>query len=72
MAGEKHYFAKPDTWFDAGTEAVVIAEISERAALFAGMRNGAPDEEACLFDEFEIRLQCDCGLCMGKPTIVCT
>lgn len=48
--------AKPHTWFDAGTEAEWICDVLPgRTALFAGVRSGAPDEEVCGWDEFEIK-----------------
>lgn len=58
------YTAKPNTWFDEGTEAVPLTEIwktSERfngpiigSALFLGIRDGKEDEEVCSLSEFFI------------------
>lgn len=49
------YITKPDMWFDAGTEAFLIAEIVPgQSGLFLGTRDGKPDEESCGYDEFEI------------------
>ncbi len=61
----KKYITKSDRWFDVGTEAVPITEFWEEfkdwemtqsvmAAIFRGIRNGEPDEESCLADEFEV------------------
>ena len=60
------YIAKPDTWFDAGTEAIPVTEFVEAyddpqmtirndCAVFRGVRNGQSDEETCSLTEFEIR-----------------
>ena len=59
------FIAKKDTWFDEGTEAVLLGEswvgfadpaltIRADAGLFAGIRDGKPDEEVCGLDEFDI------------------
>lgn len=53
------YFSKKDEWFDEGTEAILVTGswmINEscRVAIFAGIRNGKPDEELCGLDEFEV------------------
>ena len=55
------YVAKPDNWFDAGTEVKLIDDYSnppgnvlEGAGLFEGFRNGSMDQEICLFEEFEV------------------
>jgi len=64
----KRYFAKPDTWFDVGTEAFLLGDVwddniyyrdtemiePKLLAMFAGTRNGKPDEEPCDLDDFEI------------------
>jgi len=61
----QRYFAKPDTWFDAGTEAELLGEPlyvcfdddgkEMWAGLFSGTKDGKPDEEICTSDEFDIR-----------------
>ena len=59
------YIAKPNTWFDEGTEAFPVTEFWDgfddwemkyplRAAIFRGIRNGKWDEESCGEYEFEI------------------
>ena len=54
------YFAKKDTWFDEGTEAVLIDDYQKnhhpvwRAGLFKGFVDGELDEEVCNFEEFDI------------------
>lgn len=52
----KKFIAKPDTWFDEGTEAILLAQYAPDclAGLFSGIKDGHPDEEGCGFDEFEI------------------
>ena len=61
------YIAKPDTWFDEGSEATLLGElwndyrdakltIKSQSGLFLGYKNGKLDEEVCCIDEFiEIR-----------------
>jgi len=60
------YIAKPNTWFDEGTEAFPASGCWEaynelglinivRAAVFSGIKNGNPDEEICSEDEFDIQ-----------------
>lgn len=62
----KRYFAKPQTWFDKGTEVFMIGEITDgcfdqdckfpsQSALFRGKRNGKDDEESCGLYEFDIK-----------------
>lgn len=58
------YIAKPDEWFDSGTEVKLIDDYrtsdamiyhkSLNAGLFEGLRNGVLDQEVCDFDEFEV------------------
>lgn len=50
------YIAKPDEWFDAGTEAELIDDYRPRmnSGLFRGIYEGKSDEEVCSFEEFEI------------------
>ena len=49
------FIAKPDTWFDAGTQASLLCYVIDgRTALFEGIRDGQPDEEVCGLDEFEV------------------
>lgn len=61
----KRYFAKPDTWYDEGTEAFPLTEFFEAYddhaltirndwALFEGIKDGKPDEETCTMAEFNI------------------
>ena len=51
----KKYIAKPDTWFDKGTEVKHIAVFDQEDwGLFQGYRNGSLDEETCLLEEFEV------------------
>jgi hypothetical protein len=53
------YIALPGTWFDAGTEAILLADCRQSdtgligVGLFEGIHNGKPDQEMCGFDEFE-------------------
>lgn len=64
---KRKYVAKPNTWFDAGTEASLVDEIFPDYGLFEGWRTcqnqdseGVPvgtryiDQESCNFDEFNI------------------
>ena len=48
------YIAKPDTWFDVGTDAILIDDYRPQidSGLFRGIKDGHPDEEVCGFDEF--------------------
>lgn len=52
----KRYFAKPNTWFDAGTEAIPVTDFwdhdTDKGAIFLGIKDGKPDEESCLAREF--------------------
>lgn len=57
------FIAKKGTWFDEGTEAVVVAgpwnvfnvkNEPDQGAIFWGLRNGKDDEEGCVFSEFDI------------------
>ena len=52
------FIAKPDTWYDEGTEATLIGEpwdvIGGKAGVFCGIRNGSEDEEVCAYDEFVV------------------
>ena len=50
----KRYFAKPGTWFDEGTEVTVLVDCGD-FGLFAGVREGKPDEETCPWAEFAVR-----------------
>jgi len=49
------YIAKPDTWFDEGTESHLLFEVGGEppCGLFRGTRKGEIDEEVCNFEEFE-------------------
>jgi len=56
------YIAKPNTWFDEGTEAVPIRdfwvnyvklEVQVSSSVFRGIRNGIHDEHICIVDDFE-------------------
>lgn len=49
------YVAKPDTWFDVGTEASRLTDAVPGSGLYAGVRVGKPDEETCLDDEFDVQ-----------------
>ena len=42
------------TWFDKGTEAKLIGNVTESSGIFKGIKDGSPDEEVCGFDEFHI------------------
>ena len=50
------YVAKPETWFDAGTVAVLVDDYrpNMEAGLFCGIRDGQIDEEVCAFEEFYV------------------
>ncbi len=60
------YIAKPDTWFDEGTEARPVTGfwdcstledgkyVHTESAIFLGFRNGKLDEEGCSLLEFDI------------------
>ncbi len=58
-------FAKPDTWFDEGTEVYFESEVMwdfAESVIASGLRDGILDEELCPIEEFEIRFYCDkCG-----------
>jgi hypothetical protein len=58
------YIAKANTWFDEGTEAVLLGEAwtayedfelkrSVAVGLFEGFRNGKLDQEVCPVTEFD-------------------
>jgi len=46
------YVAKPNTWFDEGSE-VSITLLYSDMVLACGLHNGKIDEEVCGIDEFE-------------------
>ncbi len=51
------YTTKPNTWFDEGTQAILIDDYryyNVDIGLFEGLKDGKPDEEICSFDEFKI------------------
>jgi len=59
------YIAKPDEWFDVGTEVQLIDDYRASSAmyfggpemnagLFEGLKDGKIDQEVCSFDEFDI------------------
>lgn len=59
------YIAKPNTWFDEGTEAIPVTDFFEAYAdkeltirndfaIFLGTKDGHPDEEECPISEFDI------------------
>lgn len=62
------YVAKPDTWFDAGTECELLVDCRPQApfGVFRGLRTSNSstslrttgekyiDEETCNFNEFEV------------------
>ena len=57
------YIAKPNTWFDEGTEVEIMEGPWDSTdidgnyigfGLFVGFRNGSLDEESCGLDEFDI------------------
>ena len=52
----RKFIAKPDTWYDEGTEAKLLADYGPESTggLFIGIKDGVEDEEGCSFDEFEI------------------
>jgi len=52
-----YFIAKENTWFDAGTCAELIDDygIGYGYGLFRGLKDGKIDEEACRFDEFDVR-----------------
>ena len=52
----RKFIAKPNTWFDEGTEATLLFQYHPdcEAGLFLGIRNGKEDEEGCGFEEFNI------------------
>lgn len=63
----RKYIAKPDTWFDVGTEAQPVTGfwdcgtlnedgeyVNTQSAIFLGIRNGKEDEEGCSLLEFEV------------------
>jgi len=49
------YIAKPNTFFDPGTEAVLVEQVSHRCAFahFRGIHYGEMKVQLCRFDEFE-------------------
>jgi len=49
----KRFFAKPDTWFDEGTEAELVADCGA-FGIFLGQHLGKPDEESCGWHEFDV------------------
>lgn len=60
---DKIFIAKPNTWFDEGTEAKLLQHIQDPCdgdfkcpgfGLFKGFVEGELDEEICNYDEFEI------------------
>jgi hypothetical protein len=62
----KKFIAKPDTWYDAGTEVKLVEWICKLAdetdyGLFEGVHDGRMDGETCGYDEFDIIEVCQCG-----------
>lgn len=49
------YIAKPNTWYDKGTEARLQFMIENDIGLFCGIKNGSVNEEICFLDEFEVK-----------------
>lgn len=59
----KRYRAKPNTWFDEGTEVEILDVLSSiwddldgvyiMTVCAVGLKNGKLDEEICMMDEFE-------------------
>ena len=52
------YIAKPNTWFETGTECMLIDGSEDKDGhfgLFIGIKDGRVDEETCPMDEFEIK-----------------
>jgi len=49
------YITKPNTFFDPGTEAYLVEQVSPRSAFahFRGIHRGEMKIELCRFDEFE-------------------
>lgn len=49
------YFAKLNTFFDPGTEAFLVEQVSHRSAFahFRGIHYGEMKVQLCRFDEFE-------------------
>ena len=56
--GSKVRYISDGTWFDKGTECVLICDCvicdTGHSGLFSGIRGGKEDEEGCSFDEFTI------------------
>ena len=61
----KKYIAKPNTWFDEGTEITIIDDYNQELwnaefncwsahVLASGLKNGKYDEEMCCMYEFEV------------------
>ncbi len=59
------FIAKPDTWFDEGSEVKLVDDYRnpsgvtrfnplDESGLFEGFRLGRIDQEICLFEEFDI------------------
>lgn len=58
------FLAKPDTWYDEGTEVKILQEhctvfdasrkILTLQVLCSGLKDGEIDEELCVMDEFYI------------------
>jgi len=54
------FFAKPNTYFDVGTEAkikentLICSSDDDYVALFEGLRRGKVDQEHCKYSEFDI------------------
>lgn len=51
-----NFIAKPDTWFDDGTQVTLIDDYRPQlnVGLFEGYKDGKIDQECCNFDEFDI------------------
>jgi hypothetical protein len=55
------YIAKSSSWFDEGTEVILIdylytspADSGEDMGVFEGLRNGKRIQEICKYSEFEV------------------
>lgn len=63
---QKRYIAKPDGWFDAGTEVEIEFIMHEDGYCGKGYVNGEIDEETGLLDEFFVIENEDCDGGCGK------
>lgn len=69
MFDDRDFYAKPNTWFEAGTKVDYVCPVLDGypfPAIMRGIKNGIVDEESCSEHEFEVVYHKDRKL-FGRP-----